>query len=450
MTDPGAAKRIGVLGHVGNGNLGDEAIIAAVIDNIKRRYPSAEICAITSNPEDTRERHNIVAFPLRRTDKSMESAKPRDLDQVGTQNRQFSSTLLAQVKSSLKAISWAYVLLKRIQKLWQVSVACLKEPIFLFRCYRNMKGVDLLIIAGSSQLIDYVAGGPWGHPYTIFKWALIARAQKTKIAFVSCGAGPIRSSLGRFFIRSSLSLADYRSCRDDVSSKCLAQLGNLGRIPVFPDLVYSLRIKESSADAATPIAQSVVGINPLHFADPQYWVGGSARSYEIYIRTLADFSLWLIQRGHSVLFFPTQLRADPPAIEDVRKLMTRSSIADVEKHIITCPVHSFDELTSAISTTDMIVATRFHGVVLSFILNKPVLGIAYADKTNDLMEQLGQGEFALDIMNLELRSLQGRFIALETQKPTIKKRLAQRIPALVQALDAQYDQVLGLLEPIRL
>lgn len=449
MSGPRAVSRIGVFGHVGNGNLGDEAIISVVIQNIKRRYPSAEICCFTFNPEDTRGRHNIAAFPIRRIDRTQEGAKPDDRGQFSTQESKWSSKLLGQVKIRLKTVPLVYLFLKKIQKIWHVLRASLKEPGFLLQCYRNLKGVDLLIIAGSQQLIDYVVGGPWGYPYTIFKWVLIAKAQKTKVAFVSCGAGPIQSPLGRFFIRTSLSLANYRSYRDEVSRKCIEQLGVFGHNPVFPDLVYGLCVKERAPDAHSSIAQPVVGINPLPFSDPQYWVGGSARNYEIYIREIANFALWLIQRGYAVLFFPTQLRVDPPVIEDIRIYMNKSSTLDIEKHIIDYPIHSFDDLTSAISMTDMIIATRFHGVVFSYLLNKPVLGIAYANKTNDLMEQMGQAEYALDILQFELKSLQERFISLESRKTAIKREIAQRILTHRQALDVQYDQVFRLLERVR-
>jgi len=446
MTDPLAVKRIGVFGHVGNGNLGDEAIFSVVIQNIKSRYPSADICCFTINPEDTRERHKLAAFPIRRIDKTPERAAPRKQEQVVTQENNRSSSPLEQVKAGLKTVPLVYSFLKGIPKIFHSLRAAIKEPGFLLQCRRNLKGVDLLIIAGSQQLIDYVAGGPWGHPYTLFKWVLIAKAQKTKVAFMSCGAGPIQSLLGRFFIRTALSLANYRSYRDEASKKCVEQLGVAEHNPVFPDLVYSLSVNETALNNnSSAVAQPIVGINPLPFLEPEYWVGGSARNYEIYTRKLADFALWLIHRGYAILFFPTQLRADPPVIEDIRVLMNNSGIPDIEKNIIDYPVHSFDDLTSAISMTDMIIATRFHGVVLSYILNKPVLGIAYAVKTNELMEEMGQGEFALDILRLEPMSLQEQFIALEAQKTTIKKNLTQRISAYRQALDVQYDRVFRLL-----
>ena len=46
-------KRVGILGHVGNKNLGDEAIIAAVIQGVRRRCPDVWLCGFTANPHDT-------------------------------------------------------------------------------------------------------------------------------------------------------------------------------------------------------------------------------------------------------------------------------------------------------------------------------------------------------------------------------------------------------------
>lgn len=450
MTDSLAVKRIGIFGHVGNGNLGDEAIFSVVIQNIRSRYPSAEICCFTINPDDTRRRHKLAAFPIR---KRARPDAPETEQGRAPENSWAArpgggpSALSERIKNRLKAVPWIYPLLRKAPRIFHALKATLQEPGFLLQCYRNLKGVDLLIIAGSQQLIDYVAGGAWGHPYTLFKWVLLAKARKTKVAFVSCGAGPIRSVLGGFFIRTALSVAQYRSYRDEASRKCVAELGVARTDPVFPDLVYSLRVDDTAFPGNAPAsARPVVGINPLPFLEPRYWVGGSAQNYEIYTRKLADFASWLIQRGHDVLFFPTQLCGDPPVIDDIRSLMHQSDIPDVEKHVIDYPVRSFDDLVSAISMTDTVVATRFHGVVVSYLLNRPVLGIAYAIKTNDLMEQMGQGEFALDILRLEPKSLQEQFLALESRKATIKTALAERIAAHRQALDVQYDRVFRLLQ----
>jgi polysaccharide pyruvyl transferase WcaK-like protein len=446
MSDPAAVRRIGVLGHVGNGNLGDEAIISVVIQNIKRRWPSAEIRCFTSNPEDTRERHGVTAFPIRRIEGIEGHATADNRGQSGFRETTWLSRLLERVRIGLKSVSLVHHCLKGFQRTWQVLRASLKEPGFLLQSHRNLRGIDLLIVAGSQQLIDYVAGGPWNHPYTLFKWVLLAKARKTRVAFMSVGAGPVQSALGRFFIRNCLLLADYRSCRDEVSGKCIEQLGVPGQNPVFPDLAYSLCVKEGVPGTHSSSTRPFIGINPLPFSDPRYWTGASANTYDTYIREIANFALWLIQRGYAVLFFPTQLRADPPAIEAVRIHMKRTSTPNFEKHVIDYPVHTFDELITAISMTDLTIATRYHGVVMSYLLNKPVLGIAYASKTNDLMAQMGQAEYALDILRCELKSLQERFVSLESRKAAIKREIAQRVSTHRKALDVQYDQVFKLLE----
>jgi polysaccharide pyruvyl transferase WcaK-like protein len=46
--------KIALLHHVGGGNLGDDATLDTVIQNIKHRRPNAAIKAFAANPDDTR------------------------------------------------------------------------------------------------------------------------------------------------------------------------------------------------------------------------------------------------------------------------------------------------------------------------------------------------------------------------------------------------------------
>ena len=354
--------------------------------------------------------------------------------------------MLDQFKIRLKSFPLVFSFLKQIQQALYILGDSLKEPGFLLQSKRNLKGVDLLIIAGSQQLIDYVAGGPWGHPYTIFKWVLLARANNTKVAFVSCGAGPIQSALSKFFIRTSLSLASYRSFRDEVSRKCIKELGGPGQDHVFPDLVYSLYINHGKSDTVSSTSRHIVGINPVPFFDAEGWVGGGARAYEVYIEKLVSFASWLVDRGYAILFFPTQLRADPPVIDDLRRLIKLNSNPNIEQNIIDFPIHSFGDLLSALSMTDLIVATRFHGIVIPYLLNKPILGIAYANKTDALMEQMGQREYGLDILHFNVESLQERFISLESKKDENKRIIAQRVSSHRESLEIQYKEIYKLLK----
>ena len=444
ISDSDNTKTIGVFGHVGNRNLGDEAIISVVLQNIKRRYPTAQIRGYTLKPQDTAERHKIDAFPIRRLDEVTSNTVSGAADLNVSQTVAAPSGLYTQAKATLKKFPLLFNSLKRIQTLILVLLSALKEPRFLLQSYRNLKGLDLLIIAGSSQLIDYVAGGPWGHPYTVFKWVVLAKARKSKVAFMSCGMGPVESMLGKFFIRTSLSIADYRSFRDDVSLQCAEQIGVTVPCSICPDLVYGLRIEEKNSIDVTSNSRPIVGINPIPFSDSKAWVGSGAEAYAVYIAMLAEFARWLVQRGYNVMLFPTQLNLDPPVIRDVVDLLKKGSNVDLERNIIDTPVNTFDELMSSMSKAYIIIATRYHGVVFSHLLNKPVIGIAYASKTADLMRMMGQSDYTVDILHMNLQVLQERFIAIESRETAIKEDAPIKISAHRKALDAQYDQVFGL------
>jgi hypothetical protein len=76
-----------------------------------------------------------------------------------------------------------------------------------------MKGSEMLIVPGTGLLTDAYGLLGWG-PYNLMKWTLAARLRGCRVLFVSVGAGPLYSTLGRFCMRFALALADYRSFRD--------------------------------------------------------------------------------------------------------------------------------------------------------------------------------------------------------------------------------------------
>src|SRR5271170_4290055 len=57
-------KRIGLLDHMGMGNMGDAAILESFITNIKSRLPGAVLVAFSLHPDDTKKRHRIDSYPI--------------------------------------------------------------------------------------------------------------------------------------------------------------------------------------------------------------------------------------------------------------------------------------------------------------------------------------------------------------------------------------------------
>ena len=360
--------------------------MAAFVTNIRRRLPRAQILAFTDIPRDTQQRHGIPAFPLRRSPSEADASAGGAQEEEG-RSREPSG---AGWRSSLRPFPGARPAARAGRSIVGFPRAIVTEMRFVPYAIRRLRHLDLLIIAGGGQLGDYF-GGTWGYPFRIFKWCALAKAMGAKVAFVSVGAGPLRSPLSRFFIRAAVSSADYRSLRDQSSARLMTDIGVRRETLVYPDPAYSLPLPPVTRRAPRR-GSLVVGINPLPYFDAHYWAEHDEKIYRAHVEVMSRFAAWLIQHGHRVCLFPTQLRADPEVIEDVRREILASGIPGVASGILERPVDGFDTLITAIDEMDAVVATRYHGIVFALQMNKPVVGVSYDPKTSDLMHDVGLGD----------------------------------------------------------
>ena len=82
----------------------------------------------------------------------------------------------------------------------------LREPAHVGRSLQRLRGATVLVVAGGGQLDD-VFGGPFGHPYALWRWARLARAVGSRFAVVSVGTGTL-GSLSRLLVLGALRLAE--------------------------------------------------------------------------------------------------------------------------------------------------------------------------------------------------------------------------------------------------
>jgi polysaccharide pyruvyl transferase WcaK-like protein len=446
MNETSNEPQIGIIAHVGNDNLGDEATVAALIQNLRRRLPRVGIVAFTSRPEHTREFHGIPAFRLRRL--NADNA-PKDAVESNTKESTSPSSpsFAEKLKGVLKKIPIVFRFLKTIQTAGHHSVSALAEARFLIHSFQHVRGLRLVVVAGSQQLNDYV-DGPWAFAYTVFKWTVLARLAGAKVAFASVGAGPVDTRLGRLFVTKALALGSHRGFRDAHAQECAKRIGFRGPSLVVPDLVYSLSLPDTLPRARG--SRPLVGINPLPMYDPRYWYIPNAERYRRYLITMADFTLGLIQRGYDIILFPTQLKADPLVIDDLMAEIHARSTPDALARIGIPVCRSFPDVISVIRSSDIVVPTRYHGVLFSILCRKPTLAISYQPKTPALMGLVGQEAFDVNVDFMDPQTLEERFAALETVAANVPAQLEQHIAYWQAEVEQQYDRILALLPPAML
>jgi polysaccharide pyruvyl transferase WcaK-like protein len=189
-----------------------------------------------------------------------------------------------------------------------------------------------------------------------------------------------------------------------------------------------------------------VGINPMPVFDDAYWPESDHRVYDHYIRTLASFADWLLASGYGVRFFATQLLVDQGVIDQIRALMQQGVAATCAERVVANRINTFDDLVSVIDSLDLVVATRYHGTLIALIRQKPVVSIAYQRKSTELMMQVGQAEYGVDIGRLTLETLRERFLALEGCGAEFAEAVRGRLPAMRRALETQYDRAFALID----
>ncbi|MBK7894890.1 MAG: polysaccharide pyruvyl transferase family protein [Candidatus Promineifilaceae bacterium] len=414
MQQQGKANIIGLIGPW-HSNLGDAAIQEAMMQHIKEYRPNATIIGYSLSPEHTEARHGIKSYPL-------------------GWHGEYSGKLqsLWNLRNHPNP---------RVQKLGKWLTRAPLEIGLWVQAFKNLRGVQMFFISGGGQLDDYW-GGAWSHPYTLFKYTLLAKLRGAKVCFVSVGAGPLDSPLSRFFDRTALTAANYRSYRDADSRKFITEVVGFKRDdPVYPDLAFSWQVKDHHYNQVSSEDRPIVAIGPMSYFDPRIWPEKDEAVYRDYLSKLATFSEWLLAKNYRILFITGEAVHDRWAIDDLRQILAERGVSAQDDRIIDEHIESVDDLMGKLATVSWVVASRFHGVLLSLLLHKPVLALSYHRKINELMADTGQSQYCLSIADFQVDTLQERFESLEANSEKASAQISERVGTYQAALAEQYKVI---------
>jgi len=168
--------------------------------------------------------------------------------------------------------------------------------------------------------------------------------------------------------------------------------------------------------------------------------------YQRYIQTLAEFAAWLLKHGYSVRLLIGDLAYDRRARDDAFRILQEKGVVSDPGAIVSASVGSPEELWTELAQTDMVIATRFHNILLALMLNKPVIALAYHEKVRSLMAGMGLADYCQDVAELEVPRLRQRFGALVANAEAFKSSVEKKAEEYRGALDEQYRHIFnGLL-----
>jgi polysaccharide pyruvyl transferase WcaK-like protein len=256
---------------------------------------------------------------------------------------------------------------------------------------------------------------------------------------VSVGAGPIQRRLSRWFIKSALSFAAFRSYRDNSTKEYIRAIGfPADKDPVYPDLAFNLPESVIPRPDRRRTSRPVVGIGLMGYVG-EPTPGGRRNTLDlVYLEKLALFVKWLLANEYDVRLLIGDLLYDSSAMDHFRTFLTKHVSPCSTGRIIDEPVSSVEHLLSQLASTDAVVATRFHNVLLALILQKPVISISFHHKCVSLMSEMGLSEYCQDIHRLDVERLIDQFCDLTNNTEKLKTLIQQRTEQCRRTLDEQY------------
>ena len=420
---PGAAGRVALISPYGGGNLGDAAILESAIHAVRRRRPGAEIVGLTLNPRVVEERHGIPGFPcagLRLPSYgAADDAAPRPDD----------SGPLARLVTALPPLRKARTLGRKLGG----------ELSHRRRARAFLAGFSEVVVAGGGQL-DELWGGPFGHPYALWKWGQLAREVGARYLILSVGVGTLRSRLGQLFARRALALAESSSFRDPGSLQ-LAAFADVSRAQVVPDLAYAVPIQRP-VEAPLAGRRPVLAISPLAYGDPRVWPEKDAEHYRQHLESMASLCRRMLALGWEIVFVSSD-SPDVVTARDVLALMEPLLLPEERARLSAPDTRTLPALVRALVPADVVVAARLHGVIISHVLGKPVLALSYERKVTSLMNGMEQQSLCLPIRNLDSEVATAKVLGILERREAWAAEVRTRVAAYRQQVEAQYDRLFG-------
>lgn len=397
-------NRLILLSPSGWGNLGDDAILQALTARLLSISATEHIVLATLSPGDSARTIGVPAVPLRGASitgyhvKSQRVARPLARSTASVHESTVSSAANFQINSHTNRLKEALPPLLRsaLGLGWRFLIRVRSELRHAVRLWRWLPRTKAIIVSGGGQLDD-LWGGPWGHPFTLAFWSLVARIRGVPSIILGVGAGHTNNKLTAAFLKYVISTAAYTSVRDPRSAKVVTDIARLSPVE-SRDIAFLLTACNAKMRTASDRNRPVIAVSPMAYARPGIWPTADENLFISYISALSSACFHWLDKGYRINLYTTALMDRETSVELYESLV--SARPHLRSAIDLVSQTSVDGLLAMLSQADICVTARLHGVILSQLIAVPTIAIVHDWKVSEQMRLAGQGAFAFDVRSL--------------------------------------------------
>lgn len=390
-------------------NLGDEAIIASFLPEIKKQIKNhdkninnkkVKIKVFSSNNKKTKELHNINSIKL-------------DISVKG---------LIKNIPSIIK----------------------------------NYSKMDLLVWGGGNLISD--GSSILYTPFHLIK-IILAKLLGKKVAVYGIGVGPLNGWFVKTWTRLILNNVELITVRDENSKKLLRKAGVKKKIYVTADPAFCLEAinrkqaikkleKEGIVNNFTKnnSKQPLIAIVPRRvfhrksksIIPVKYKVKfgmidkKSKNKFKKFVNDLSKTADFLVEKYNAkIVFIPMQMisaqeQEDHKISKEIIKKMQHKENAV----IINSYNYSSQELKAVYGLMKLIIGIRFHSIVLGSSMNVPVVSLPYSLKGKRLTKLLELEKYSLNVEDVSYSALVSKINMILKDEKKVKKGLKKKIEIL--------------------
>ncbi len=388
----GRTDRVLIGGYYGHGNLGDEAILHAMLEALRDARPRVSAVVASGNPDATRRDHDVDAVPERDVPALIDAARSADLIVAGGGGL--------------------------FQDYWGVP-----SETFLSR-------------------------GHWGLPF-FNAFPALAEMFAKPFQLYAVGVGPLHTEEGRRQTRLAFERADAASVRDTASLQLLREIGACtGRIEQAADPAFL--IDPAPADEAETLLQSL-GIRRrppclVAVALRQWDVGVEERAW---LEAAAAGLDRLIEQERAIIVCIPFQTADVDRLTDDLAIAgrLRAALRHPDAAVLCREPLDVQQVSALFAASDLVLAMRAHAVILAAAAGTPPVALAYDPKVSAIMEDLGLDAYVLDLTNLTSAALFDRLHLAFRHHDELRGRVAAAAARMRGAARLSTQAAVRLLQP---
>jgi polysaccharide pyruvyl transferase WcaK-like protein len=386
--------RVVIVGAAGFTNLGDDAILAAMLGELRESLPGATF-VVAGGPDEWLAAQGVQAIAVRDLQAVDAAIAEADLVIVG-------------------GGGFVYDYDGRISP------------------YRFLLGDDTFM-----------------YPY--YRAAVCASVRDVPLYFYAIGVDSLVTRVGRALTRDVLSLASAITVRDRISLLELHRAGvRCDTVEVTADPAVRLPTAESDW-RSRPTGRVVAFLSRPWLRWGNTWTSSAAQLYDTYVGWLAAAADRAVEAWDATPVFLPGQRYNDPDLETAERVVERMTHG--ERARLLAEVVDAEQYRAVFAGADAVVSTRLHPLILATVAHVPVVGVAITEKVRaylaalDLHDQVvspwtassHQIRRALDRALGEAESIRERMSAgLELQRAA-----AARNPELARELLASRPGVLA-------